>query len=391
MRLSSRIRQIVPGGDDGWGLYYRARSLAAAGKPVVSLSIGDHDLPPHPGILEAMAESVAAGRTGYAPVEGSDRLRAAIARREPVPTAPEQITVTVGGQAGLFAAMAAALDPGDACILLDPYYATYAQTVRAVGARPILVPCRAEDGFQPDAEAIAAALTPETRAILINTPNNPTGAVYRRARLEALGRLCAERDIVLIADEVYASQVWEGAHVAPRGIPGLAERCLSVGSMSKSHGMTGFRVGWVAGPEDAIARIAELQVTTTYGIAGFIQDAAAHALEAGGEAEAEIRARYRTRRDAALAALGEGPGVRVSPPEGGMYLMLDIRPTGLSGTAFAERLLEEHLIAVMPGESFGRAAAGHVRIALTQPEAVLVPALETVARVAAEAAAQPVS
>jgi arginine:pyruvate transaminase len=387
MRLSRRITSIVPGAEDGWEVYYRARDMIEAGEPVVMLTIGDHDIATDRRILAAMQESVASGHTGYTPVEGIGPLREAVAaraaRRAAQPARAEEVAIVPGGQAGLFASLMTALDPGESCVILDPYYATYAQTVRAAGGRPIEVPCQAGDGFQPDARAIEAALAPDTRAILINTPNNPTGAVYSRAALEALAALCRARDLWLISDEVYESQVWQGEHVSPRALRGMAERTLVVNSLSKSHGMTGFRMGWVLGPEEAVARICDLAIATTYGLPGFIQDAAAWAL-ADEAAEAGLRARYAARREAALAALADAPGLRVSPPQGGMYLMLDIRATGLSGAAFADRLLEAERIAVMPGESFGAAAAGHVRVALTRPEEVLVPALRRLARLVEE-------
>lgn len=383
MQVSARVRDVVGGGDDGWSLYYRARAMAAAGTPVVMLTIGDHDIKTDPSILSAMAASMSSGNLGYSPVNGAANLRAVIAERMTARVGqavdPGQIVVTPGGQAGLFAAMMAALDPGQSCIVFDPFYATYQQTVRAASGRPILVATRPEDGFQPDIEAVRAALAPDTRAILLNSPNNPTGAVYDRQRLEALAALCAERDIWLISDEVYASQVWDGAHLSPAALPGMADRTLIVDSLSKSHAMTGSRLGWVCAPEAAAVRLADLANTTNYGVPSFIQDAAVYALSVGGDIEAAIAARYRARRDGVLRALGNGAAVGIVPPQSGMYIMLDIRKTGLSGDAFAEKLLEAEKIAVMPGESFGDAAAGHLRIALTQPEAVLVDAIRRTA------------
>jgi len=379
-RLSERISGIVgAGGDDGWSVYYRARALAEAGAPVVMLTVGDHDIKTDPAILAAMRASQERGNLGYPPVPGSAALRRAIAGRVSARTtlaaAPEQVLVVPGGQAGLFASLTAVLDPGQSCIVLDPYYATYVQTVRAAGGRAIVVPTSAEDGFQPDAARIEAALAPDTRAILINTPNNPTGAVYAPERLAAIADLCVRRDLWLISDEVYDVQVHEGRHASPRDLPGMADRTLVVNSLSKSHAMTGSRIGWVLGPEAAIARIGELATTTTYGVPGYIQDAAEFAMTEGAEIEAAIAARYRRRRDAVLESLGNARAVRANAPAGGMYVMLDIRPTGLSGLDFAHRLLEAEHIAVMPGESFGTAAAGHLRVALTRPEAVLRDAL----------------
>jgi arginine:pyruvate transaminase len=314
---------------------------------------------------------------------GLEELRDAVARRvstrRAVGAGRENVAITPGGQAAIFAAMMAVLDPGQSCIVLDPYYATFAQTVRAASARPILVETPAGQGFQPDVAAIERALEPDTRAILINTPNNPTGAVYERPRLEALAELCRRRDLWLISDELYDSQVHTGAHVSPRDLDGMAERCLVVGSLSKSHAMTGSRLGWLVGPAEAVARVGELANTTTYGIPPFIQQAGVFALIEGEALEAEIAARYRRRAEAAVAAVGNAPGIRVVPPQGGMYLMLDVGETGLGGNDFAERLLAAEKITVMPGESFGHAAAGHVRIALTVPDAELTEAIGRIA------------
>lgn len=387
MELSRRIRGIVEGGDDGWSLYYRADALRTAGEPVVMLTVGDHDIPTDERILDAMRESIAAGNLGYAPVMGSDALRDAIASRvtarRRVGAERENVVVTAGGQAALYASFTAVLDPGQSAVVLDPYYATFAQTVRAASGRPIVVEVPPDQGFQPDIAAIERALAPDTRAILINTPNNPTGALYEPARLEALAELCRRRDLWLVSDELYESQVHLepplGEHLSPRDLDGMAERTLVVGSLSKSHAMTGSRLGWIVGPREAVARIGELATTTTYGLPGYIQDAGLYAVAHGDAIERAIAGRYRRRAEAALEAVANAPGIRALPPQGGMYLMLDVRATGLSGGDFARRLLEAERIAVMPGASFGRAAAGHVRVALTVPEAALRDALARLA------------
>ncbi|MEM1382204.1 MAG: pyridoxal phosphate-dependent aminotransferase [Pseudomonadota bacterium] len=380
MQSSQRIAAIVGGsGDDGWSVHYRAHGLAAAGVPVTRLTVGDHDVKTDASILAAMQGAMTGDKLGYMPVSGIDPLKAAIAARVTAqggpPVSTEEVVVTPGGQAALYCAAMAALDPGQSCIVLDPFYATYQQTVRAVSARPITVETRAEDGFQPDPDAIAAALAPDTRAILINTPNNPTGSVYTRERLEGIAALCQARDLWLISDEVYDRQIHHGAHLSPRVLPGMAERTMVVNSLSKSHAMTGSRIGWLVLPPRSAEHVVDLAIAMTYGIPGFIQDAGLYALTHGGEIEDGIRARYRRRRDQALQVLGSGNLVRAVPPAGGMYVMLDIRATGLTGIAFAEALLEQERIAVMPGESFGAAAAGHVRVALTVPDEELADAL----------------
>jgi len=380
--LSRRILGIVDEGGDGWEVYVRARKMQAAGKPVVMLSIGDHDIKTAPEVLDAMDASARGGNLGYAAVAGSRALRAAVAARVTArggaPAGIENVMVTSGGQGAIFASMMTALDPGQDCVILDPYYASFDVTVRAVSATPIIVETRAGDGFQPDPATIEAALTPATRAMLINSPNNPTGAVYHRERLEALAGICVRRDLWVLSDELYDSQIHEGRHVSIRDLPGMAERTFLIGSMSKGFAMTGARVGWVVAPAAAIGRMIDLAGATTYGLPGFIQDAALFALTEFAGHEADVAARYRRRRDIALDVLSATNRLGFVPPEGGMYVMLDVRQTGLSGTEFAERLLDEELIGVMPGESFGNAAAGHVRVALTVADDELRAAMERI-------------
>jgi len=388
MRLASRVAHMVGSGDDGWGIYYRTRELTAQGVAVVNLTIGEHDVRTDRRILEAMHGSALSGQTGYAFGPGKRELREAIARRvserSGTPASWENVVITPGGQAALFASHMVLLAQGDTGLFIDPHYATYPGTIRATGAEAVAVPARSDRDFQPEAEAIdAAAAAGAARTLLVNTPNNPTGVVYARATLEALAEVVRARDLWLISDEVYDTQVWEGEHVSPRSLPGMAERTIVVGSMSKSHAMTGSRLGWIVAPAEVAQAVTALATNTTYGVPAFIQDAALHALAMGAGFEAEIAAPFRRRRDIARAALAGQNAVRLIPAQGAMYVMLDIRATGLSGTAFAERLLEAERIAVMPGESFGAAAAGHVRVATTVADDAFGAALRRIAAFAA--------
>ena len=396
MELSRRITGILGDAeDDGWAVFYRARAMKAAGRAVIELTIGEHDIRTDRSILEAMHGAALAGHTGYAGIPGIPALRDAVAARVQartgVPTARGNVLITPGGQAGLFATHHACGDPGDAALYVDPAYVTYPGVMRALDLVPVPVSARPEDGFQPREgdldRAVRAAVRP--RSLLINSPNNPTGGVYDRATLEGIARVVTDHDLWLISDEVYDTQVWEGAHLSPRALPGMAERTLVIGSMSKSHAMTGSRIGWIVGPAAAIARLADLATHTTYGVPGFVQEAALFALAQGDALEAEVAAPFARRRALALQVLERQQILRVQPPQGAMYLMLDIRATGLSGEAFAMALLEQHAIAVMPGESFGTAAAGHVRVAMTVADDLFVAALERMAGFAAELAARP--
>ena len=379
MRLSQRITGLNGDEGDGWGVFYRARRMAEADPSVIELTIGEHDIRTAAPILQEMHARAMAGHTGYAMVPGTDKLREAVATRTTmrtgVPTGPENVLITPGGQAALFAAHLAACDPGDVALYIDPYYATYPGTLRAAGARPKAVAASADAAFQPQRHTLEAAAS-GARSLLINTPNNPTGVVYSDDTLKAICDVSRAEDLWLISDEVYDTQIWDGAHLSPRALPGMAERTLVVGSMSKSHAMTGSRCGWLIGPKEAIAHLIDLATVTTYGVPGYIQDASVFALEQGPEFEAEIAEPFRRRRMLAQDILSGQNTLRLVPSQGAMYLMLDIRDTGLSGEAFANGLLDAEGIGVMPGESFGKAAAGHIRVAMTVDDKRFGQALE---------------
>ncbi|CUH62955.1 Arginine--pyruvate transaminase AruH [Thalassovita gelatinovora] len=391
MRLSSRVRNINAGGSDGWDVFYRARQLKAAGVPVIELTIGEHDTRTAADILDAMHRSARGGHTGYAEVPGIKGLRDKVAERirirSGVETTRDNVLITAGGQAALFAAHLACCDPGDRALFIDPYYVTYPGTIRSGGALPVPVKARPENGFQPlaaDIDAVAGG----AKSLLINTPNNPAGVIYARETLDNIAAVVKTHDMWLISDEVYDSQIWQGTHLSPRALPGMADRTLAIGSMSKSHAMTGSRLGWIIGPRDAITVLADLATNTNYGVAGFIQDAALYALNQGDAAETAVAAPFRRRRDKALKILSGQTAVKPVHPDGAMYLLLDIRATGLSGDGFANRLLDAHHIAVMPGESFGQAAAGHVRVAMTVADDIFCDALETLVAFARDLARQ---
>ncbi|WP_170463521.1 pyridoxal phosphate-dependent aminotransferase [Ruegeria arenilitoris] len=381
MKLSQRITQLTGGGSDGWDVFYRARRMISEGHPVTELTIGEHDIRTDQSILDAMDLSARQGNTGYAIVPGNDLLRDTVAARVQartgVPTSRNNVLITPGGQSALFAAHVAVCEPGDVGLYLDPYYATYPGTIRGAGATARAIQTSAEDAFQPRAEEIDAAADGAV-SLLINTPNNPTGVVYSLQTLEGIAEVCRKRDLWLISDEVYDTQVWDGEHISPRTLPEMADRTLVVGSMSKSHAMTGSRCGWVVGPEEVIAHLINLATHTTYGVPGFIQDAASFALNAGTDFEEEIAAPFRRRRALAVEILSAQNTIGLVPAQGAMYLMLDIRATGLSGEAFANALLDTHEIAVMPGESFGKAAAGHIRVAMTIEDERFATALKTI-------------
>ncbi len=378
MKISKRLQTLTPKGDDGWGVYYKAMQMIDDGVELLNMTIGEHDIGTDPVILEEMHRAALGGHTGYAAVPGIESLRRAVAERTQrmtgVETGPENVLITPGGQAGLFAAHMLVCDPGDKALFIDPYYVTYPGTIRAAGAQQVAVKARPETGFQPDSADIDAAAEGAV-SLLINTPNNPTGAVYSRKTLDGIAQVCKARDMWVISDEVYDSQVWTGSHLSPRALPAMAERSLVVGSLSKSHAMTGSRLGWIIGPKDAIEAAANLSTHTTYGVPGYIQDAGLFGLSLGPDYEARIAAPFRRRRDLVCGLVAQQSFISSIPSDGAMYVMLDIRPTGLSATKFCLKLLEEAHVATLPADSFGTAAAGHIRLAMTLPDDQLVRAV----------------
>ncbi|MGB3538075.1 MAG: pyridoxal phosphate-dependent aminotransferase [Mesorhizobium sp.] len=370
---SSRISGIVPSGKDGWEVHFSAMTRKEAGEPIIMLSVGDHDFDTPAETVEACVTAVRAGYHHYTQLPGIPALREAMAKASTqctgVSTTADQVIATPGGQAALYAAVQSVLDEGDHAIVVAPYYATYPGTFRAAGATFTVVETRAENGFQPDAKAIEAAVRPNTRAILINTPNNPTGAVYTRSALEGIADICRRHDLWLLSDEVYWT-LGGGEHISPRSLPGMAERTLVINSMSKSHGMTGWRLGWLTGPDRMVALLTDLNLVSTYGLIDFVSHVAVEALE-NGYGVKEIAERYASRRTVFLDAIRGMNNVTVRGSEGGMYVMLDISSIEPDDEKFAWALLDKELVGVMPGSSFGDAAAGHIRISLCQPEPIL--------------------
>ncbi|KUF10968.1 pyridoxal phosphate-dependent aminotransferase [Pseudoponticoccus marisrubri] len=378
MQYSPLVERIAGEGAEAWAIHAEALAAQARGEDIIVLSVGDPDLDTPAPVTERAVAALRSGDTHYTAVQGTPELRATIAQhttaRTGQPFGPENVCVTAGAQNGLFFAALLLLRPGDEVLIPDPCYVTYEATVRAAGAVPVPVPPRAGGGFRPDPAAMAARITPRTRAMMLTSPNNPTGTVTNLEEAEAIAALARDHDLWVISDEVYAELTYGTPHVAMAGLPGMVERTITVSSLSKSHAMTGWRCGWIVGPEAAIAHAANLSLCMLYGLPGFVQQAAVVALEQSAAIAAEARGLYAARRDALLASLSGAPGVSALSPEAGMFLMLDIRGTGLSAREFAWALLRETGVSVLDATAFGASAAGHVRLSFTLNETVLAEA-----------------
>jgi arginine:pyruvate transaminase len=347
--------------------------MKAAGEPVIELTIGEPDVPTPDALMTAAADAMRRGRTGYSNGRGEPALLDALARRYSERRGRdfgrENFMCLPGTQTALYAVLMALVTAGDEVIVGNPMYATYEGLIAATGARAVPVALRPENGFRIAARDIAAAVTPQTRVIFLNSPHNPTGAILTHQDLVEIGRVAVAHDLWILCDEVYEDLVFANRQfVSPLSLPDLAERVVVTSSISKSHSAPGFRSGWCVGPAEFAERLLPLSETMLFGSQPFIADMTAAAVNAPSPVAAGMCERFERRADLIARHLHCVDGLRVHRPDAGMFALVDVRATGLSGEDFALSLLKEAKVAVMPGESFGTALAGWLRLALTQPD-----------------------
>lgn len=370
-----------------WAVHFRARQLGSEGRRIIELTIGEPDVPAPPALIADACAALNAGRTGYSNGRGEAVLLDALARRYSERRGraftPRQFLCLPGTQTALYLILAALTSAGDEVLVADPMYATYEGLIRASSAIPVCVPLSPEAGFHLRAEDVASRISPRSRVLFLNSPHNPSGAVLGHGEIAALGALARRHDLWIVSDEVYEDLVFPGVTFAsPLDLPDLAERTVAAASISKSHAAPGFRAGWCVGSEEFVTRALPLAETMLFGNQPFLADATARALAGPAEVAQAMAARFQTRAKALKARLDGVAGIRVSEPEAGMFALLDIRASGLSGEAFALSLLEEEGVATMPGESFGQGLAGWLRLSLTRPDAEIAEAAEAIARFA---------
>ena len=382
MRYAPVTDRLADLGGAKWEIHFRARKLKAQGRRVIELTIGEPDAPTPPALIEAACDAMRAGRTGYSNGRGEPgTLRALAARytaRRGRAFGTDQVICLPGTQTTLYAVLNTLVTAGDAVLVGDPMYATYEGLIRSTGAEVIPVPLRPENGFRMRAEDVAARVTPATRVLFLNSPHNPTGAVLGLDDLRALCQVAADHDLWVVCDEVYEDLCFPGVRFAsPLDLPEFAERVVVASSLSKSHAAPGFRSGWCVGPAAFMDRLLPLSETMLFGSQPFIADMTALAVEQGSPIAAEMMARFQRRAGFLSSALEGVAGLHVHVPQAGMFCVVDVRATGLSGEGFALGLLEEQGVAV---ESFGSGLAGWLRISLTQPDALITEAAERIGR-----------
>ena len=375
MRYAPFVERTSGEGSRAWEIHDRARKMKDAGRDIIFLSIGDPDFDTPPPIVDAVVESLRQGRTHYTEMSGIPPLREAIAARHLKLTGHRvdagAVVVTAGAQCGLFSAMLCLAGPGDEVIVPEPMYVTYEAVVGVTAARLVQVPLRGENGFHLDPDDLAAAVTPRSRVILLNFPHNPTGATLTAEELEAIADIAKRHDLWVISDEVYGTLTYDQPHRSIVALPGMAERTVVVDSLSKSHAMTGWRLGWTISPGDLPGHLSNLALCMLYGCPPFIQDAAVTALSREYDEIAVMRAAFRERRDLLVERINAMPRIGCRKPEGSMFLMIDVRESGLGSMDFAWRLLEAHGVSTLPCDGFGPSGEGYLRISLSSPLAEL--------------------
>lgn len=339
-----------------------AKQLEREGRKIIHMGVGepDFDTPEH--IKRAAREALERGATKYTSSRGIPELREAIAEHllgKGVEASPEEVLVTPGAKHAIFCAMAAALDPGDEVLIPSPCW-TYEGIVRVAGGKPAFVPTFRAEGFKVKPERIQERLTPQTRMLVLNYPNNPTGATLEEHELRALADLAQDHGLWVLSDEIYDCLVYEGEHVSIASLPGMRERTLYINGFSKAYAMTGWRLGYVVAPRELVDQMVKIQQASTTCAPAFVQAAGVAALRGPQDCVREMREEYRRRRDVMVKGLSSA-GLECLVPAGAFYVFPSIERLGLSSGEFCERLLQEAGVVGVAGSEFGPYGEGHVR------------------------------
>jgi len=387
MRMAERMRDL--GTETAFEAAARAKALEATGVDVIHLEIGEPDFDTPVNVREAAKRALDAGWTHYGPALGLPALREAIAAdlnaRRGLAIDPANVVVTPGAKPIMHYAITALAGPGDEVIYPDPGFPIYESMASFVGARPVPIALSEAHGFRLDVEELRSLVTDRTRLIIFNSPANPTGGILSRADLEAIAAIAIERDIPVLADEIYGRIVYDGEHISIASLPGMAERTILLDGFSKTFAMTGWRLGFAAVPPALVPAFSRLIINSVSCTSAFSQIAAVEALTGPQDAVDAMVEEFRARRSLIVEGLNGLPGVRCLMPSGAFYAFPNVSGTGMTGTEFADRMLYEAGVSVLGGSAFGRVGVDHVRVSYANSQANLRRALERMADVLAAA------
>ncbi|MXX82996.1 MAG: pyridoxal phosphate-dependent aminotransferase [Chloroflexi bacterium] len=376
-KLPQSVRELAA---DGTQLRYALMAMARELDDVIALGRGDPDLPTPPHIVAAAEQALCDGHTGATAVAGMPALREAIAghlrEENDLPVERDNVMVTTGGQEGLFLAVQAVIDPGDHILVPDPRYSSYDDAIKRAGGIMQLVPTSREDAFNLSVQALEAAITPESKALLIVTPSNPTAGIVTEDRLRAIAEVAIRHNLIVIVDEIYGKIVYPPwRHFSLGSLPGMASRTITLDAFSKAYAMTGWRCGYVAAPADVIAAMTRIKQLTTGPVATVSQWAGLAALTGPQNCVAAYLDIYTQRRATLLAGLRE-MRFAFGEPRGGLFVWADCSTTGIHAAELSALLLQEARVLIFPGTAFGEKWRDYVRITLLEDLATLREAVD---------------
>jgi aspartate/methionine/tyrosine aminotransferase len=382
-KIASRIAQLR--GEGALAVFTRAKELEKAGRSIIHLELGEPDFHPAAPVVDALRAAVAEGRDRYVATRGIPPLRSAIAdylkRTRSLDVAAEQVLVAPGCKMALALAMMALIEPGDEVLYPDPSFPIYPSFTRGLGAKAVPYALREENKFQPDLAEMAAKITPKTRMLIFNSPNNPTGTVFSGSAIAQIAELAKKHDLWVIADEIYARILFSGEYKSIWALPGMAERTVIIDGFSKSFAMTGWRLGYAVAQKHVIDALDMLVLNTFTCTAEFSQVAAIEALRDSTNAVPAMVEEYRKRRDLFVGNLNKIPGFRCQSPDGAFYAWVNIEETGLPAEEVQRLLLEEAGVAGIAGAAFGAEGKSYLRFSLVSATHLLEDALERIRRV----------
>jgi aspartate/methionine/tyrosine aminotransferase len=378
MDIATRMSRL--GTESAFEVLARARALERAGREIIHLEIGepDFDTPRH--IRDAAKRALDDGATHYGPAAGLPELREAIAKHvgstRGVPVSPEEVVVTPGGKPIMFFAILALVNAGDEVIHPNPGFPIYESVINFVGGVPVPIPLREDTGFGFDLDEFERRLSPRTRLIIVNSPQNPTGGVLDRKQIERVAALAVERRITILTDEIYREFLYDGEFVSMFGWPGVREHAVLLDGFSKTYAMTGWRLGYGVMPVALAEHVTRLMVNSASCTASFVQLAGVAALEGDRAPVSRMVEEFRRRRDLIVEGLNRLPGVSCIVPRGAFYAFPNVTRIGRPSGEVAERLLQDAGVAVLPGTAFGAHGEGYLRLSYANSEANLRAALE---------------
>ena len=387
MRFAERMSRL--GTETAFEVLARARKLEAAGRDIIHLEIGEPDFPTEPHIVAAAEAALQQGWTHYGPSQGDPELREAIAEQvsasRGMQVTPEQVVVVPGAKPILFFTMLALLEPGDEVLYPNPGFPIYESMIRYLGAQPKPLRLSEERGFSLDLNSLADQLSDRTRLLILNSPHNPTGGIIPEEDLREIARLCADRDLVVLSDEVYSQILYEGRHCSIASFPGMLEKTIILDGFSKTYAMTGWRLGYGVMPVELARHVVRLQVNSTSCTASFTQRAGIEALRGPQDAVRKMVEEFRRRRDLIVEGLNRIPGISCTLPRGAFYVFPNIQGTGKTSREIADLLLQSAGVACLAGEDFGEYGQGYLRFSYANSQENIQKAIERIAATVAEA------